>query len=221
MLRLPGCYQPNDRQRPRARDIPAQDWGLPQDAVVLANFSHASKYAPGLFDLWCALLRKDPRRLLWLLCEDAEVQANLRREAQGRNVAPERLYFAAPLPAQQHLDRLRRADLVLDTFPYGGHTLTSDALWAGTPVLTLCGETFASRVAASLLADVGMDELVAHDELEYLQKAEALLQDPPRLRAWRGHLDQGRDTFALFDPAAYARKFEAAVLTLVGQRWTP
>lgn len=218
VLRLPGCYQPNDRQRPRARDSAAAEWGLPEGAVVLANFSHASKYTPDIFDLWCALLRNDPRRLLWLLCEDAEVQARLRREARARNLAPERLRFAAPLPAQQHLDRLRHADLVLDTFPYGGHTLTSDALWAGTPVLTLCGETFASRVAASLLSEVGLGQLVAGSELQYLEKAEALLGNPPQLRAWRDHLDQGRERFALFDAAAYARKFEAMVLELLGER---
>jgi protein O-GlcNAc transferase len=219
VLRLPGCYQPNDAQRPRAHDTSARDWGLPEGAQVLANFSHPSKFTPDLFDLWCALLRNDSRRLLWLLSDEPEVQARLRREAQGRNVAPERLYFAAPQPAQQHLNRLRHADLVLDTYPYGGHTLTSDALWAGTPVLTLCGETFASRVAASLLQDVGMNGLVACSELEYLEKAEALLQDPQQLRSWRGHLDRCRDTFALFDAAAYARKFETAATALLRERW--
>lgn len=219
ILRLPGCYQPNDSQRPRARDTPRSNWGLPEDALVLANFGQTYKLTPELFDLWCGILRRHPRCLLWLLSGDETIRARLRLQAAARGLEPERLIFCEHTDTRQHLDRLRRADLVLDTYPYGGHTLSSDALWAGTPVVTRCGETFASRVAASLLASVGMSDLTAKSELDYLLKIETLLQNPERLRHRRRHLDQGRDRFALFDSAAYANKFEAAMSELIEGHW--
>jgi predicted O-linked N-acetylglucosamine transferase (SPINDLY family) len=215
VLRLPGSYQPNDPHRTRARDTTRAHWGLPEDAVVMANFSQPFKLTPAMFDLWCELLRRDGRRLLWLLGESTTEQDWLRGQAQDRGLAPERICFGSKLPSQAHLDRLRHADLVLDTFPYGGHTLTSDALWAGTPVVTLCGETFASRVAASLLHDLGMGELVAYTEQSYLDQAESLLSNPQQRQFWRRHLDAGRDSFALFNAQAYARKFEAMVRSVL------
>jgi predicted O-linked N-acetylglucosamine transferase (SPINDLY family) len=220
IITLPGCYQPNDAKRPRARDTPRSDWALPEDAIVLANFGQTYKLTPDLFDLWCGILRRHPRCLLWLLSGDEQVRARLRQEATARGVEPQRLHFTEHTDTQQHLDRLRQADLVLDTFPYGGHTLSSDALWAGTPVLTRCGETFASRVAASLLTSVGMSELIASSELEYVSKIESLLQNPERLRHWRHHLDRGRERFDLFDSAAYADKFGAAMTALIELHWS-
>ena len=217
VLRLPGCYQPNDARRPPARDSARVDWGLPDDAIVLANFGQTYKLTPDVFDLWCGVLRRHPRCVLWLLGGDAATRVRLQREAAFRGVEPERLHFTGHLDLQAHLDRLRCADLVLDTFPYGGHTLSSDALWAGTPLVTRCGETFASRVAASLLHAVGMEDLIAETELDYVGKIEQLIAQPQRLRDWRRYLDRGRDAFALFDPHAYARKLEAAMSGLVGR----
>jgi protein O-GlcNAc transferase len=144
----------------------------------------------------------------------------LRDEAVRRGVNPAHLYFTGHVQTQEHLDRLRHTDLILDTHPYGGHTLTSDALWAGTPVVTLCGETFASRVAASLLTDVGMDELVTYSEQAYLDKAESLLCEPRLLLQWRRHLDEGRERFALFDAGLYARRFERLMWETVKKHWT-
>jgi predicted O-linked N-acetylglucosamine transferase (SPINDLY family) len=217
VLRLPGCYQPNDSGRVLARDTSRQQWGLPDNAVILANFSQTYKFTPSVYDLWCQLLQRDPHRILWLLCEVAEEQVLLRREAQDRGIAPERIHFTRKLVTQEHLDRLRHADLTLDTFPYGGHTLTSDALWAGTPVITLCGETFASRVAASLLTDVGMCKLVAHTEQEYLDKAERLLSSQDARQHWRQHLDSGRPHFALFNATTYAWRFGQVMQELLSR----
>lgn len=214
ILRLPGCYQPNDSTRPRARDSSRADWGLPDDAIVLANFGQAYKLTPAMFDLWCGMLRRYPRCLLWLLSDDAGLRARLQREAAARGVAPERLMFCVHTNTQQHLDRLRQADLVLDTFPYGGHTLSSDALWAGTPLVTRCGETFASRVAASLLTAVGIGELIAESDQDYVAKIEHLIEQTQQRRHWRQHLDQNRDRFELFDPVAYARSFEVMLMQL-------
>ncbi|MDB5972322.1 MAG: hypothetical protein JWQ90_4772 [Hydrocarboniphaga sp.] len=219
ILRLPGCYQPNDSQRPHARDIPRSNRALPEDALMLANFGQLYKLTPDLFDLWCGILRRHPRCLLWLLSGDEPIRKRLRHQAAARGVEPQRLIFTEHTDTQQHLDRLRQADLVLDTYPYGGHTLSSDALWAGTPVVTRCGETFASRVAASLLASVGMSDLITSSELEYVSKIDSLLQHPEQLRDWRRHLDEGRSSFTLFDSAAYADKFEAAMSALIERHW--
>jgi protein O-GlcNAc transferase len=214
VLRLPGCYQPNDARRPLAADSSHAQWRLPDNAIILANFGQAYKITPAVFDLWCLLLRSDERRILWLLWDNAVAAANLRREAQARGVDPGRLHFAEKAPISVHLARLRRADLVLDTYPYGGHTLTSDALWAATPVVTLCGETFASRVAGSLLMDVGLPQLVGQDEADYVAIAEHHLSDPAARAQIRRHLDAGRDSFALFDASLYAKRFGDAMVQL-------
>lgn len=211
VIRMSGCYQPNDPDRVLAADTSRAQWGLPEDAVLLANFSQAYKFTPSMMDLWCVLLRADHHRRLWMLGEGDVVINHLRREASIRGIAPDRLIFSPKEITSVHLSRLRHADLVLDTFPYGGHTLTSDALWSGTPVVTLSGETFASRVAASLLTHVGLPELVATTEQEYLGIAERLLQSPSNRARIRHHLDTGRTHFSLFDANHYAWDFGRAV----------
>jgi predicted O-linked N-acetylglucosamine transferase (SPINDLY family) len=215
ILRIAGCYQPNDDARVKAHDTPRSDWGLPVDAIIMANFNQTYKHTPDMFDLWCQLLKRDERRILWLIAENPDIEARLRYEATTRGIAPQRVVFGPKLPSQAYLNRLRQADLILDTYPYGGHTLTSDALWSGTPVVTLCGETYASRVAASLLHDVGMPDLIAHSELEYLRIAERLLSDATERQHWRRHLDQGRDYFPLFNAQNYAWRFANMVNTLI------
>ena len=216
--RMSGCYQPNDPQRPQAQDSRRKDWGLPEQAVVLANFSQVYKYTPDMFDLWCRALHADTRRLLWLLVEEPAMQRFLRQEAQQRGIDADRLIFTGKMPTPLHLNRLRCADLILDTYPYGGHTLTSDALWAGTPVVSLCGATFASRVASSLLHAVGLEALVAYDEQQYLNIIEQCLHSHHD-RSLRRHLDQHRHQHALFNATAYARHFEQAMHGMVRARW--
>lgn len=214
VLRLPGCYQPNDRLRPVPSDQTLAEWALPAKAVVLANFGQAYKITPAMFNLWCVLLQQDARRILWLLDDNPDATRNLRREARARGIDPDRLHFAQKQPTAVHLNRLRCADLVLDTYPYGGHTLTSDALWAGTPVVTLCGDCFASRVAGSLLTCIGLSDLIASTELEYLARAERVLSEPGRGAAMRAHLDRQRMTNPLFSAATYAANFYSALAAL-------
>lgn len=209
ILYLPRCYQPNDAKRPLPQPLARHEVGLPERAVVLANFAQSYKITPQTFDLWCTLLRDHPHCVLWLLATDRAVVDNLRKEASLRGIDPARLFFAPMADTPLHLSRLACADLVLDTWPYGGHTGTSDALWAGVPVVARTGETFASRVAASLLHSVGLDELVAHDDTHYFRIASTLIADTVRRAALHDHLARGRATFDLFDPVGYARDFEA------------
>lgn len=219
ILRIEGCYQPNDDQRELPAESTRADWGVPEDAVVLANMSQNYKITPQMFDVWCRLLLADERRVLWLLSNDEVVEANLRKELSQRQIQQERLIFSESLPLRQHHARLRCADIIVDTFPYGGHTLTSDALWAGTPVVTLAGTTYASRVAASLLASVGLVNLVALHEDEYFMKIDTLARDEPARKALRKHLDDGRSTFDLFNPKSYARRFEKLMIETVENHW--
>ena len=200
VLRIKGCYQPNDASRPLAQETSRSQWGLPKDAIVLVNFSQTYKITPQMFGIWCQLLQQDNKRILWLLCEQPHIQQRLRQEASNRGVDPRRIFFTQHLPTQQHLNRIRQADLIVDTYPYGGHTLTSDALWARTPVVTMTGETFASRVAASLLIHDGMGEMVAYDDSGYIRVADALLTQNEILKFWRQYLDLGRCGIRLFEP---------------------
>ena len=212
VLRTEGCYQPNDASRPRPQETTRSQWGLPEDAIALANFSQTYKITPQMFGLWCQLLQQDKKRILWLLCEQPHIQQRLRQEACIRGVDPRRIFFTSHLPTQQHLNRIRQADLIVDTYPYGGHTLTSDALWAGTPVVAMMGETFASRVATSVLMDIGMGEMVAHDEREYVGIAATLAGQPERLLLLRQRLNIGRNNFRVYDAIDYALRFEMTML---------
>ena len=211
---LPHSYQPHGR-RAEAAAVPSRaQAGLPDQGLVLCCFNQAWKFTPQVFGLWCGLLAQVPGSVLWLLQDDC-AQGNLRREALAHGVDPGRLVFAAPLPQAQHLARLSLADLVLDTAPYNAHTTASDALWAGVPVVTCAGHTFAARVAGSLLHAVGLPHLVTHTLHDYAALALALAQDAPRRAALRAHLQHWRLTAPLFDVLGYTRALEG----LFQQMW--
>jgi predicted O-linked N-acetylglucosamine transferase (SPINDLY family) len=163
-----------------------------------------------VFEVWMGLLRNVPGSVLWLLQGGPAASDRLRREAGARGVAPERLVFAPRITPAEHLARHRVADLFIDTWPCNAHTTASDALWAGLPVLTCTGETFAARVGASLLHAVGLPELVTHSTADYAALAVALATDPPRLAALRGRLAAQRSIAPLFDTARFTRGLEAA-----------
>ena len=219
VLRLADCYQPNDSARPIAKDSLRLAFGISDESIVLANMGQAYKITPDIFDVWCKLLRADPRRILWLLSDDPIVKNNLRREATARGVEHGRLIFASLANTETHLARLRCSDIILDTFPYGGHTLTSDALWAGTPVVTMNGTTFASRVAGSLLRSVGLTKLIATTTDSYFSIADTLARSPDERLQLRQFLDDNRHQFDLFNSAKYAKKLEGMYVRVIQQRW--
>ena len=210
LVHLPDTYQVNDRKRVVGPAPPREELGLPQDAFVFCSFNQAYKIAPAVFGTWLRLLEAVPASVLWLLEGNRWAIENLRREMARHGIAPERLVGAPSLPLSRHLGRLQVADLAVDTLPYNGHTTTSDALWAGVPVLTCAGDTFASRVAGSLLRAVGLPELVTHSLQEYEALALRLARNPGQLRAVRDKLAHNRETAALFDAPAFARNLEAA-----------
>ncbi|HEX5374054.1 MAG TPA: UDP-N-acetylglucosamine-peptide N-acetylglucosaminyltransferase [Aquabacterium sp.] len=210
---MPHSYQPHGRQVSEIEPPSRAAAGLPGEGLVMCCFNQAYKFTPQVFEIWCHLLALVPDSVLWLL-SDEQAQGNLRREALQRGVAPHRLVFAPQLPQAQHLARLSLADLVLDTSPYNAHTTASDALWAGVPVLTCSGDTFASRVAGSLLHAVGLPELVTFSLPDYAQRAIELLTDPPRLLELRHRLGCQRALAPLFNVEAYTRHLEALYIAM-------
>jgi len=212
---LPDCFQANDDRRPiDAQPLSRAALGLAEEAFVYCCFNNTFKLNPQMFALWCRLLQAQPRALLWLLAESEPARANLRRELQGRGIEPTRLVFAGRLPYEQHLARLRLADLFLDTLPFNAGTTASDALWAGLPVLTCSGETFAGRMAGSLLHAAGLPELVTHSLAEYEQRALQLAGAPGELACLRARLLERRGSCALFDTHGRCRGLERAYLAM-------
>ncbi|HEY0833504.1 MAG TPA: glycosyltransferase, partial [Azospirillum sp.] len=210
IVRLPGCYQPNDRTRAVAETPSRAACGLPESGFVFCCFNSPYKIGPAVFAVWMRLLATVPGGVLWLLESHPEAAGNLRREAVRHGVDPARLVFAPRLPPAHYLARCRLADLFLDTLPVGAHTTASDALWAGLPVLTVLGDAFAGRVGASLLHAVGLPELAVESLAAYEAAALRLARDPAALAALRERLAAGRDSAPLWDTDRLARALERA-----------
>ena len=213
---LPDCFMANDAGRRISPRTPSRaEAGLPDDGFVFCCFNNSFKITPHVFDVWMRLLAAVDGSVLWLSGTHASAMEHLAREAERRGVAPRRLIFAPRVPSNEdHLARLRLADLFVDTLYYNAHTTAADALWAGVPVLTCPGTTFASRVAGSLLGALGLPELIAGSLADYAGLALALARDPARLTALRAKLARNRDVFPLFDTARFTRHMEAAYTTM-------
>jgi protein O-GlcNAc transferase len=216
---LPDSYQVNDHLQPiDARTPTRAECGLPEQGFVFCCFNNNYKIEPEIFSVWMRLLEAVPGSVLWLLRTSAESETNLRREAEHRGVNGDRLVFADRQPRPTHLARHRCADLFLDTLYCNAHTTASDALWAGLPLLTCPGETFAARVAASLLHAVGLPELVV-DRLEsYERMALDLAQTRARLAELRTRLERNRHGAPLFDTPRFTGQLESA-FQAIWARW--
>ncbi len=208
IFRLPRCYFVTDGSRAPPRLAARADHGLPDDSIVLASLNHTCKITREMFAIWMDALRAAPRAVLWLYANHPAVQANLRAHAAALGIAPERLVFARNVDQDLHIARLTCADLALDTLPYGSHTTGVDALWAGVPMLTCLGTTFAGRVGASLLAAAGLPELVTADLAQYREHLLELVADPGQLRAYTAQLERERSTLPLWDTRGFAADFE-------------
>ena len=203
-------YQVNDGKRPVAGGaFTRAALGLPASGFVFCCFNNTYKITPETFDSWMRILCAVPDSVLFLLGGSPAAQRNLRREAARRAIPPERLVFGGVLPMEQYLARYRAADLFLDTLPYNAGTTASDALWAGLPVLTLPGQSFAARMAASILTSAQLPELIAHSRADYERRAIELATDGRRIEALKGKLAANRGRCPLFDTTACARNLES------------
>jgi protein O-GlcNAc transferase len=218
IVQLPHSFMPHD-DRSRAiskRSFARAEFGLPENGFVFCSFNNAYKLNPRVFRSRMNLLRAVEGSVLWLTKDNPSAVNNLQKEAAAAGIDPDRLVFAERMPSSaDHLARHRLADLFLDTLPYNAHTTASDALWAGLPVLTQIGETFAGRVAASLLTAVGLPELIARTEEQFEAMAIELATQPQALAAIRARLAQNRSTAPLFDTALQTRHIESAYSAMV------
>jgi predicted O-linked N-acetylglucosamine transferase (SPINDLY family) len=219
VVHLPDTYLPSDRTRAIAEKAPARTQaGLPERGFVFASFNNAYKFSPAMFDVWMRLLSQVKDSVLWLPEHHPLATRNLIREAEARGISSTRLKFAQQVPSPAgHLARLRLADLFLDTLPYNAHSTANDALWAGLPVLTCLGNSFAGRVAASQLHAVGLPELITDSLSKYEALALKLAREPERLAAIRAMLKRNRDSHPLFDTARFTRHLEVA-FTIMWER---
>jgi len=219
VVRLPDTWVSTDTAQPIAVATPGRaDEGLPEHGFVFCSFNSSFKINPPVFDVWMRLLAAVPGSVLWLRYDSEDATANLRKSAERRGVASERLVFARRTELSLHLARHRLADLFIDTYPYGAHTTASHALWAGLPVLTLRGETFVSRVSASILHAAGLPELITESLTAYEARALELARDPGQLASLRQKLARLRLTAPLFDSERYRRHVDRAYVGMF-ERW--
>lgn len=213
---MPHSYQVNDRRREVSdKKSSRADFGLPESGFVFCCFNNNNKITPPTFDSWMRILHQVPHSVLWLFADNATAENNLRKEAHQRGIESHRLIFASRIPLSEHLARHRVADLGLDTFPYTGHATTSNALWVGLPVVTRMGESFASRVAGSLLHAMGLPELITTTAKACEALAIDLALNPHKLKAIRNKLEENRLTTPLFNPELFTRHLENAYEQMV------
>lgn len=213
---LPDSYMATESLRPISGRAPVRaDQNLPETGFVFCCFNASFKLSSEVFSVWMRLLKAIAGSVLWLSDPGEAAKANLQREAEQAGVAVDRLIFATRVPSlADHLARQRLADLFLDTLPYNAHATAVDTLWAGLPVLTCRGETFAGRVATSLLNAVGLPELITGSLADYEALALKLAQDPATLASLKAKLARQRESFPLFDSRRFARNIEAAYVTM-------
>jgi predicted O-linked N-acetylglucosamine transferase (SPINDLY family) len=213
IVRLPHSYLPASHRSFAMSRTPARsDGGLPDGKFVFCAFHRHEKIDPAAFRSWMRILRAVPKGVLWL--QQGPGEANLRRHARDAGIDPARLVFAAHRDHPEHLARQQLADLFLDTRLWNAHTTGADALWCGVPLVTLPGEHPASRLGASLLRALGLDELIAKDAAEYEALAIELASHPDRHRELKERLRRNRDTQPLFDVPRYVRNLERAYLEM-------
>ena len=208
---LPHSYQVNDSKRKISPKLfTKQELGLPENSFVFCCFNNNYKILPATFDAWMRILNKVDNSVLWLMEDSTTGANNLRKEAEKRGADPSRLVFAPRMKLEDHLARHRCADLFLDTLPYNAHTTASDALWTGLPVLTKIGQSFAARVAASLLNVMQLPELITKTQEEYEQRAIELATNPFGIAEIKAKLEKNRLTSPLFNGQLFARHIELA-----------
>ena len=208
---LPNSYQPCEKDRfVSNKKITKEEFNLPDNKFVFCCFNSNQKILKSTFNLWVEILKRSSNSVLWLISNNKNFKNNFIDEVKKKNVNPERIIFADPIPVEEHLIRIKFADLFLDTFPYNAHTTCSDSIWAGVPVLTKKGKSFHSRVAASILNVTGLKELIVNSDMEYIDKAVKIAKDKKYLKNLKYNLKKSKDTNPLFDSKNYTKKIEQA-----------
>lgn len=208
VLYLPHCYQPNIANRPKLIPKTKIDYGFNDNTFIYASFSQPIKITKDQFHIWMKLLKNSPSADLWLLESNNLYKENLWLHAKRNGIEENRVKFAPKVSIEEHINRHQIIDLFLDTFPYNAHTSTSDAIWAECPVLTLSGQTFASRVAGSILKEINCEELITNDGDEYYDKALKLYKNPKELLRIKQKIVTGKNNSILFKPNIFTANLE-------------
>jgi protein O-GlcNAc transferase len=217
LVYLPHCYQVNSILPVSSKKWTRQDVGLPEEAFVFCSFNSAYKIEQVLFDAWIDILRRVPKGVLWLLKDNHAAEQNLRNYAEDKGLKQEDLVFSERAPLDEHLGRLSLADLALDTLTYNGGATTSNALWAGIPVLTVQGNHFVSRMSSSALKAVGLDDLVTHSLSAYTEQALRLANDEDALINIKQRLKENLREMPLFDIGSFCHNLESAYQDMMGR----
>jgi len=211
IIYMPNSYQPNDSTKKISNKIlNKENFNLPKNSFVFCCFNQNYKITPNIFDIWMKLLKNKKKSVLWLIKDSEKGALNLKKEAKKRGISPDRIIFANRMSVSDHLARHKLADLFLDTFPYSAHTTCSDALWSGLPIVTLMGNSFASRVGGSLLKAIGLKDLITKNITTYENLILKLANDPKKLKNIRKKLNQNRFKMPLFDTKTYTKKLESS-----------
>ena len=216
VIYIPNCYQCNDSKRKTSKkEFPKTELGLPENAFIFACFNANNKITPEEFDIWMSLLKKIKNSVLWLYKSNDYSEINLKKESENRGVESSRIIFADMLSNEEHLSRIKCADLFLDTFNFNAHTTASDALWSGVPVITKQGKSFPARVCSSLLTSLGLEELIVQNNEEYEEKAYYIATNRIYLEDLKYRLDQSRNSSYLFDTKRFTGNLEEIFFKLV------
>ena len=216
IIYMPNTYQVNDSTlKVSEKKFERKDLGLPEKGIVFCNFNQSYKILPNIFNIWVKIIKKVEDSILWLMTNNEIVEKNLRKEFVKNGVNENRLIFARRMPHPEHLSRLKLADIFLDTFPYNAHTTASDALRVGVPVITLKGQSFASRVASSLLNSLDLNDLITYDETEYKKLAIKLAENNSLLQEIKRKINSNISTKPLFDTKLFTQHLEKAYLTAI------
>ena len=209
VIYLPNCYQANQEKiEVSNKKLNKKDFGLPQDKFIFGCFNNSYKITPLIFKSWMNILKDYESSVLWLLQDQKLGKQNLWEEAEKQEVNKERIIFAERLPAKEHLKRIELIDLFLDTFPYNAHTTASEAIRAGVPILTLKGKSFPSRVASSILINIGLENLIVSNLKDYETKAISLAKNYKEIESLKNHLAQEKNLSKLFDSKVFTKDLE-------------
>ena len=215
IIYLPDTYQVRDsKQKISTKIIKKENFNLPKNNFIFCCFNQNYKITPSIFNIWMRLLKKINKSVLWLLEDNPTASINLKKEAENKGINSERIIFAKRIPQSEHLARHKIADLFIDTFPYNAHTTCSDALWSGLPVITLAGESFASRVGASILKAIDLKELITTSEKDYENLILKLATNQKMLKKIKNKLNKNRKTKPLFNTKFYTKKIETAYTSI-------
>ena len=209
VIYLKNCYQPNmDKRDISIRKLIKSEFELPKDAFIFCSFNSNYKITPYIFNIWMNILKKVPNSILWILVSNSDAKKNLKLEAKQSGVNENRIIFAKKIPVNEHLKRMQIADLFLDTFPCNAHTTASEAIRMALPIITISGESFASRVAKSILNQVNLNGLVVNNEKDYQNLAIDLANNKSKLEKIKSNLRKSLKNTSLYNSKEFTKNLE-------------